>query len=188
MTFQVPQSSEDKRATSCECLPQPSRTTIIFNMPKELAYGRYHIASVQREEQLGVSTEPDISSPPPAPVVVLPRGVLPPEVILMLRVIREDSTDLDLPQFTIVPVNVEANAYIILVEKRVTGDQEDLVFASTGEPAEVWLITYCEIPNACGEPQKGYTIQKRDGISPFLGWTAPPRDGAQHPNQRKTVV
>ncbi|KAI6127202.1 hypothetical protein F5141DRAFT_378975 [Pisolithus sp. B1] len=164
MTFQVPQSSEDKRATSCECLPQPSRTTIIFNMPKELAYGRYHIASVQREEQLGVSTEPDISSPPPAPVVVLPRGVLPPE-------------------FTIVPVNVEANAYIILVEKRVTGDQEDLVFASTGEPAEVWLITYCEIPNACCEPQKGYTIQKRDGISPFLGWTAPPRDGAQHPNQ-----
>ncbi|KAI6009818.1 hypothetical protein PISMIDRAFT_689047 [Pisolithus microcarpus 441] len=120
----------------------------------------YRITNVGKEEYLGVSrVVPDIFPPPPAPVVTLRRGVLPPE-------------------FTIVPVDVEANAYVILVDRRVTRDQDNCVFAFENEPAEVWLICYKEAQNA-------YIIEKREkfGPAPSIVWTALSPDGAVHPDQ-----
>ncbi|KIK17244.1 hypothetical protein PISMIDRAFT_685512 [Pisolithus microcarpus 441] len=74
-------------------------------MENKLVYGQYHITNVGKKEYLGVSNVgPYIEPPPPAPVVVLRPDILP-------------------PKFTIVPVDVGANAYVILVEKRVTRDQ-----------------------------------------------------------------
>ncbi|KAI5999145.1 hypothetical protein EDD15DRAFT_2239005 [Pisolithus albus] len=129
-------------------------------MANKLVYGQYRITNVGKEEYLGVSRiRPDIYPPPPAPVVVLRRGVLPPE-------------------FTIVPVDVGANAYIILVEQRVIRDQDGRVFAFENEPAEVWLIRYNDAQNA-------YTIERRAEVFPelYTGWTAPSPDETADPDQ-----
>ncbi|KAI6018550.1 hypothetical protein BKA83DRAFT_4496060 [Pisolithus microcarpus] len=129
-------------------------------MAKNLTYGQYHITNVGKKEYLGVSNVgPYIEPPPPAPVVVLHPDILP-------------------PKFTIIPVNVEANTYVILVEKKVTHDQEDRVFAFENKPAEVWLICYKEAQNA-------YIIEKREEFGPelFIGWTAPSPDDSVHPDQ-----
>ncbi|KAI5999141.1 hypothetical protein EDD15DRAFT_2363178 [Pisolithus albus] len=129
-------------------------------MADKLVYGQYHITNVGKKEYLGVSRfVPAIYPPPPAPVVVLRPDIVP-------------------PKFTIVPVDVEANAYVILVEKRVTRDQDNRVFAFENEPAEVWRIRYKEAQNA-------YTIEKREEFSPglFAGWTAPSPDETVDPDQ-----
>ncbi|KAI6104581.1 hypothetical protein EDD16DRAFT_1637353 [Pisolithus croceorrhizus] len=127
-----------------------------------LACGQYHIINVERSEYLGISNIGPDTYPwpgPPASVAVLHNPFFPPE-------------------FTIVPVDIGANAYAILIEKRVTGDHGNRVFAFSNEPAEVWLIRY-------KEAQDAYTIEKREefGQDLFLGWTAPPADGAEHPDQ-----
>ncbi|KAI6009819.1 hypothetical protein PISMIDRAFT_689051 [Pisolithus microcarpus 441] len=129
-------------------------------MENKLVYGRYRIVHVGKEEYLGLSnTGLDIYPPPPAPVIVLPPDVLPPE-------------------FTIVPVDVEANTYVILVEKRVTRGQDNRVFAFVNEPAEVWRIRYNEAHDA-------YSIEKRGEFGPglSLGWTLVIFVDTVNPNQ-----
>ncbi|KAI6095973.1 hypothetical protein EV401DRAFT_1157437 [Pisolithus croceorrhizus] len=116
-----------------------------------LACGQYHIINVERSEYLGISNIGPDTYPwpgPPASVAVLHNPFFPPEVMLMFWVIYEDLTVLDLLQFTIVPVDIGANAYAILIEKRVTGDHGNRVFAFSNEPAEVWLIRYKEAQDA----------------------------------------
>ncbi|KAI6108834.1 hypothetical protein EDD16DRAFT_62690 [Pisolithus croceorrhizus] len=135
-------------------------------MAERLLPGQYYITSLQNNDNLGVSEiGPLIFPPPPAPVIVLPEGVLPPRVIFTSCVAYKDSTDPDLPQFTVVPVDTgEANAYVIVVNNETTRGQEDRVFAFADEPAEVWAIVHREFHNA-------YTIERRGGS---VGWTVPP--------------
>lgn len=140
-----------------------------------LVYGQYHITSVGRKEYLGVFTEPGVLPPPPvpasAPVIPPPPFPAPAPVIVLRPSVLP-------PRFTVVPVDVEAGTYVILVERRVTRGQDNRVFASKNEPAEVWLISY-------NKDHDAYTIQKREIVGPFLylGWTAPSLDGAIHPDQ-----
>ncbi|KAI6102284.1 hypothetical protein EV401DRAFT_2080077 [Pisolithus croceorrhizus] len=95
-------------------------------MTNKLAYGQYHITNVGRNKYLGVSDfRPPPSPPASASVVVLRESFLPPE-------------------FTIVPVDVEADNYVILVGRMVTRDRDNRVCTFANEPAEVWLIRYEE--------------------------------------------
>ncbi|KAI6014110.1 hypothetical protein PISMIDRAFT_196896 [Pisolithus microcarpus 441] len=115
-------------------------------MAEKISPGQYFVTSLLNNDNLGVSDiGPLIFPPPPAPVIVLPRGVLP-------------------PRFTVVPVDTgEPNAYVVVVSNRTTRGQEDRVFAFADEPAEVWIIVYREY-------HKAYTIERRGGP---VGWTAP---------------
>ncbi|KAI6102565.1 hypothetical protein EDD16DRAFT_1645590 [Pisolithus croceorrhizus] len=127
-------------------------------MTNKLAYGQYHITNVGRNKYLGVSDfRPPPSPPASASVVVLRESFLPPE-------------------FTIVPVDVEADNYVILVGRMVTRDRDNRVCTFANEPAEVWLIRY-------EEGRDAYTIEKKEGMHPFIGWTAPSVDRDANPDQ-----
>ncbi|KAI6162641.1 hypothetical protein EDD17DRAFT_1507802 [Pisolithus thermaeus] len=153
-------------------------------MTNKLAYGQYHITNVGRNKYLGVSDfRPPPSPPASASVVVLRESFLPPEVMLVLRNIYEDSTDLDLPQFTIVPVDVEADNYVILVGRMVTRDRDNRVCTFANEPAEVWLIRYEEGRDAYTQVTAMDSIEKKEGMHPFIGWTAPSVDRDANPDQ-----
>ncbi|KAI6124893.1 hypothetical protein EV401DRAFT_1940492 [Pisolithus croceorrhizus] len=110
-------------------------------------HGQYYIISLQDNDHLDVSNiVPAIFPPPPLPVIVLPREVVPPR-----------------PPFTVEPVNGGDNTYAIRVENRNTRGQENRVFAFEDQPAEEWVIVYRQFQNA-------YTIQRRDDPA---GWTVP---------------
>ncbi|KAI6001268.1 hypothetical protein EDD15DRAFT_2361619 [Pisolithus albus] len=115
-------------------------------MAEILFPGQYFVTSLLNNDNLGVTDiAPMIYPPPPAPVIVLPKGVLP-------------------PRFTVVPVDVgEPNAYVIAVRNGSTRGEEDRVFSFADKPAEVWIITYRENHNA-------YTIERKGGP---VGWTTP---------------
>ncbi|KAI6014109.1 hypothetical protein PISMIDRAFT_196824 [Pisolithus microcarpus 441] len=116
-------------------------------MANILLHGQYYIISVQDNEQLDVSKIiPAIFPPPPLPVIVLPREVVPPR-----------------PPFTVEPVNGGDNTYVIKVENRNTRGQEKRVFAFEDQPAEEWVIVYRELQGA-------YTIERRGEP---VGWTVP---------------
>ncbi|KAI6101174.1 hypothetical protein F5141DRAFT_1137160 [Pisolithus sp. B1] len=116
-------------------------------MANTLLHDQYYIISLQDNDYLDVSNiVPAISPPPPLPVIVLPRGVVPPR-----------------PPFTVEPVNGGDNTYAIRVENRNTRGQENLVYAFEDQPAEEWVVIYREL-------QRAYTIERR-GES--VGWTVP---------------
>ncbi|KAI6001267.1 hypothetical protein EDD15DRAFT_2192914 [Pisolithus albus] len=116
-------------------------------MANVLLHGQYYVISVQDNEQLDVSRIiPHIFPPPPLPVIVLPREVVPPK-----------------PPFTIEPVNGGDNTYVIKVEDRNTRGEEKRVFAFEDQPAEEWVILY-------REGQDAYTIERRGEP---VGWTVP---------------
>ncbi|KIK18218.1 hypothetical protein PISMIDRAFT_684407 [Pisolithus microcarpus 441] len=116
-------------------------------MANMLLPGQYYIISLQDNEQLDVSNIiPAIFPPPPLPVIVLPREVVPPR-----------------PPFTVEPVNGGDNTYVIRVADRNTRGQENRVFAFEDQPAEEWVIVYRELQGA-------YTIERRGEP---VGWTAP---------------
>ncbi|KAI6023283.1 hypothetical protein EDC04DRAFT_2727610 [Pisolithus marmoratus] len=148
----------------------------MFNMVNQLPYGQYHITNLENNDPLDVSKISNLPDPlPPAPVIL---GLACRVVMPILCVIYEDSTDIERPQFTVVPVDVGVDTYVILVdeEKRLTcGDNihpEERVFAFDKKPAEVWVVTY-------RETQKAYTIERREG---HLAWTAPCSE-PEHPRQ-----
>ncbi|KAI5985209.1 hypothetical protein EDC04DRAFT_2913940 [Pisolithus marmoratus] len=120
-----------------------------------LAYGQYLINNM--DTPLGVSQIGNLPEPPPPVPVVLG----PPPYI-----------------FTVVPVDVADNTYVILVDRRVTRGQDDRVFAFENSPAEVWAINY-------REAEQAYTIEVRTPIGPLepCGWTAPSRDEPQNMGQ-----
>ncbi|KAI6000262.1 hypothetical protein EDC04DRAFT_1070382 [Pisolithus marmoratus] len=123
-------SPEDKKATNHHCFPQPSYSTTMSNMVNRLPYGRYYITSLEDNRNLGVSRFVNpIYPPPPVPVVVLPRDVMP-------------------PMFTVVPVEGGDNTYVVLVERRLVRGDKDRVLAYENEPAEVWVINYREAQSA----------------------------------------
>lgn len=115
-------------------------------MAEKLSPGQYLVTSLLNNDNLGVSElSLMIFPPPPAPVIVLEKGVMP-------------------PRFTVVPVDTgEPNTYVIAVRNGSTRGQEDRVFSFEDEPAEVWIIIY-------RENHKAYTIERRGGPD---GWTAP---------------
>ncbi|KAI5985206.1 hypothetical protein EDC04DRAFT_2913938 [Pisolithus marmoratus] len=138
-----------------------------------LAYGQYLINNM--DTPLGVSQISNLPEPPPPVPVIL--GPPPYIVTPILFVTRKASTHLDL-QFTVVPVDIEDNTYVILVDRRVTRGEDDRVFAFENRPAQVWAINY-------REAEQAYTIEVRTPIGPLepFGWTAPSRDEPQNMGQ-----
>ncbi|KAI6009676.1 hypothetical protein EDC04DRAFT_2610610 [Pisolithus marmoratus] len=151
-----------------------------------LAYGQYLINNM--DTPLGVSQISNLPEPPPPVPVIL--GPPPYIVTPILCVTRKASTHLDL-QFTVVPVDIEDNTYVILVDRRVTRGEDDRVFAFENKPAQVWAINYREAEQAytideCWELIQRYlSIEVRTLIGPPepYGWTAPSRDEPQHMGQ-----
>ncbi|KAI6095776.1 hypothetical protein F5141DRAFT_1221487 [Pisolithus sp. B1] len=142
-------------------------------MANRLPHGRYYITNMENNSVLnaGISRIATPTHPlPPAPVILLPQGALPPRVTLIFCFIYKDPTDLDLPQFTVVPVIGENNTYIITVERRTVGHQGNHVVASENKPAELWLIRY-------RVDQSAFTVENAEGT---LAWTASAVVPGQH--------